>query len=378
MTDLRLLHIRSVEELRKSAIPWDDLWRRSDVTVPTARAELLSQWIEHFAADAQFHAYIVEEDGKWRAALPLMKAGVAKILCMATNPGATRDRTWIPSGPFLADAGADLDNVMDLLIHGLSRIEWKRLYLLSFHHIAFEAGCWQAFIRGASRLGMSCRIEEAYPVGLITLDRDWEAFQSHLSRSHRQRMAKASRRLSKEGTVRLQVISRFRQGEVEKFMQRGFEIEDRSWKGQSGSSVLQLGEFPFFLRQAVQLAEWGQLKLAFLNCNDRPIAFSYGFEAKGIYHPYKIGFDPDFQEYSPGQLLFQHLLEVLHKDRQCRAINFVGPLGDTAARWRPDTYMVGHLMVAPQRYLSRLVLKSYVYGWPYLLKIRSCFIRNKE
>ncbi len=69
----RVIHLRSLEELRAAASDWDDLWRRSEVTFPTMRAELLAQWIEHFAADAEFHAIAVQQGGHWVAALPIVR-----------------------------------------------------------------------------------------------------------------------------------------------------------------------------------------------------------------------------------------------------------------------------------------------------------------
>ena len=47
-SNLRLMHLRSVEELRGAAADWDDLWWRSEAALPTARAELLAQWVEQF------------------------------------------------------------------------------------------------------------------------------------------------------------------------------------------------------------------------------------------------------------------------------------------------------------------------------------------
>ncbi|MGD0383598.1 MAG: hypothetical protein ABSA77_08765, partial [Thermoguttaceae bacterium] len=31
----RIIHLRSLEELRAAALDWDDLWQRSEVTFPT-------------------------------------------------------------------------------------------------------------------------------------------------------------------------------------------------------------------------------------------------------------------------------------------------------------------------------------------------------
>ena len=57
------------------------------------------------------------------------------------------------------------------------------------------------------------------------------------------------------------------------------------------------------LRQSRQLAQWGQLELAFLECGEQAVAFCYGLTAKGVFHSLKIGYDPAYADCAPGQLL---------------------------------------------------------------------------
>ncbi len=70
MARQRIIHLNSIDDLRSAAPAWDDLWWRSDVALPTARAELLAQWLERFAPHRDFHAFAVEEDGHGRLRCP--------------------------------------------------------------------------------------------------------------------------------------------------------------------------------------------------------------------------------------------------------------------------------------------------------------------
>ena len=54
MHGLTIYCITSAKELRKQAERWDDLWRRSASTRPTAQAEQLISWKESFAAERDF------------------------------------------------------------------------------------------------------------------------------------------------------------------------------------------------------------------------------------------------------------------------------------------------------------------------------------
>ena len=76
----RLRQIQSVGELRAMAPAWDDLWRRSDVTLPVVRAELLAQWLEQFAPGTDFRGLVVEDQGQWVAALPLVGRRLGPVL----------------------------------------------------------------------------------------------------------------------------------------------------------------------------------------------------------------------------------------------------------------------------------------------------------
>ena len=66
----RLVQIDSLAGLRAAAADWDDLWWRSEVTMPTCRAELVAGWVEQFAPRADFRALVVEDQGQWVAAGP--------------------------------------------------------------------------------------------------------------------------------------------------------------------------------------------------------------------------------------------------------------------------------------------------------------------
>ena len=49
-----IIHLTSLDEMRENAAAWDDLWWRSETAMPTARAELIAQWIEQFRPGANF------------------------------------------------------------------------------------------------------------------------------------------------------------------------------------------------------------------------------------------------------------------------------------------------------------------------------------
>jgi CelD/BcsL family acetyltransferase involved in cellulose biosynthesis len=365
MPDFRIIHITSIEDLRESAAVWDDLWWRSDATSPTLRAELLAQWLEQFGPRRPFHALAVEESGRWVAALPLVSrrlAGVFRAGSLPCNP-------WLPCGDLLVDPAADVPAALDALLAGAADLPWPLLWL---NDAIVDSARWQALHRAAVRQGMPAVEHSRYPVALIPVADDWGQFLKGLSRAHRQATNKAVRRLQELGALRLDRPARLNPDEVQPYLEKVFTVEDSSWKGSAGSSMLRApGMCDFFLRQARQLAAWGQLEIAILNLEGHPIAGMFGFSAKGVLHAHKIGYDPRYAEFSPGQVMFWMLLEQMHLEKSWRAIDCIGPLTESLSRWRPETYTLGRLAIAPRKYAGRAALTLYQRVWPWIRRVRN-------
>ncbi len=371
MTRLRIVHLDSLAALRAAAEAWDDLWRRSAVTLPTLRAELVAQWVEQFARPDRFHAIAIESEGRLVAALPLVRRKLGCLLNVAAMPC----NEWSSSGELLLDRVVEqaslpgpgrteisVPPVLEALAAAIRAMPWPLLWL---DEAVLDAPRWQQLRQACTAARMTVAEHRRWQVGRVAIDGDWPGYKSRWSRKHRQKMAWAARRLAGRGDVRLVVHARLAPGEVAAWMQRGFEIEDRSWKGAEGTSVLRTpGIAEFFLRQAEQAAEWGQLELAFLQCGDRLAAFSYGLTAKGVFHSLKVGYDREFAEQAPGQLLRYHLLERFFAEPERKALDFQGPINEAHAAWLPEPYAIGRLAVAPRSLGGRLTVRAYKDIWP--------------
>lgn len=362
MNSYSVIRLPSVRALREAELAWDDLWWRSQVTWPTLRASLVADWVEQFAPHSPLEALVVEQQGTWLAALPLLRRrwGLLTVGLLPGNP-------WAPCGELLLDTCCDAPAAVDALV-GTLQADGGLMWM---DGLCVHADRWRLFTQRCQILGVPCHLRPGPEIGWLEIAGDWEGYRAGLSRSHRQAMNKASRRLEKAGCVQLDVQWEPDPHELPELLASGFEVEDRSWKGNAGSSVLRTpGMFDYYLKQAKQLASWQQLVLAWLRLDRHPIAFLYGYLAKNVLHAFKIGYDPQYAAYSPGQLLFYYLLERLHYDGGCRAIDFMGPLAEAAARWRPASYRVGRVAVAARGLLARTALWGYRRLWPALRTVR--------
>ena len=346
----RLIQLDCVDGLREAAPLWDDLWWRSDVSCPTFRAEMVAQWLEQFARPGDFHALVVEDGGQWVAALPLVRTEHCRLL----STGGLTSNEWSPNGELMLDPAAASDAVLEVLVSGIRRTPWQ---LLWFDDVPLAAPGWSALQGALDHLPTAGDRHWQMEVGLIELAGDWETFRRRLTKKHRCKMARCNRRLAERGEVRVELLGDVDPAEIETRLQTAFEIEDRSWKGTGGTSVLSSpGMFEFFVRQARQLARWGQLELAFLHCGDVPVASIYGYGAKGVSYWHKIGYDPAYQCCTPGQLLQCYVLERFHSEPGRRAVDTMGRLTGALAKWNPTPYRVGRLMIAPRALVGRMAM----------------------
>lgn len=254
-----MIRIESLESLRGLAEWWDDLWLRGASTLPLFRAEMLAQWVERFCRPGDFYAIAVETAGGLSAALPLLRRGKAASGWMrlppfshaATLPG----NEWSAAGDLLLDEGDSSDRALQCLAEG---IRASGVSLLRLDEVEPDSARWRRFLHVCVKVGMSVAALPRWEVGQVAIDHDWPAYKARWSRKHRQQMNQSARRLAERGETRLEVRSRLAAEEVEPVLRCCIEIEDRGWKGATGTSVLRSpGMIEFFLRQARQAARWG-------------------------------------------------------------------------------------------------------------------------
>jgi CelD/BcsL family acetyltransferase involved in cellulose biosynthesis len=366
MAQLTLIHLRSVAALAERAGQWNALWQRAEVTIPTVQAECLLQWLRRFDRKQTFHALAVEQGSQLVAALPLVGRRLGKVMPV----GALAGNVWTPAGELLLDPAVDVPAALDCLVRGLARLPWQ---LLWFDLTVLDAPRWRQFAAACERAGLATAAHERYRIPRIDTTTDWQAYRESWSGNHRRNMNRHRRELAAEhGGVSLKLVTPFADDPLRPLLRRGFELEDRSWKGAAKTSTFHTdGMFEYYCRQAELLAERGQLQLAGLQIGERPIAFHYAWLAKGVYHPFKSGYDPDFREYGPGQLLIHDLLEYMFAMPECLALDCVGPATAATDKWQPEHYRLGRLVVAPRRLLSRSLMYAYQHIWPVVRKWRA-------
>lgn len=162
----------------------------------------------------------------------------------------------------------------------------------------------------------------------ISLGCDYEDYANNLKPGCRARLAKRYAKLRSIVPVDVEFVTAA--DAVESAMRDGFRIENAGWKGRKGTAMLSdPAVAEFYLRLAQREAALGQLRLTFLRAAGERIAFNYLLQKKRKLYAVKIGYDPHYQAFSPGNML----LNLILKDACSRGIEEYDLLGGDD-RWK--------------------------------------------
>ena len=347
---MKLTIIRSLSELQPETHRWNQLWQASLAHLPTCQAQPLIQFVNKFHPHDQFAALIVEDDGRWVGALPLIIRRKFS-LAIAELP----NNEWIQCGDLLVATDVDQDAVTGVLAQGLKDIECQ---LFNFDWTHLQRASWQLFLGKLKKHKHASLVSEGFSVGRINCQPSWQKFQQGLSKSFRKSINKNLRRLESMGEVRMDKHNSTGSLELAASMQTAFDIEHRSWKGQAKTSIRAHELETFFSTVADQLAVDHHCELRILKVDEQPIAFELGFFAKGVYVSHKIGFDPEYARFGPGQLLTWMTLKQLHERGECEWVDTVGELSEATAKWCDCKFRRQRIRFAPPGIVGSFLIRT--------------------
>ena len=339
--------ISSISELREVASSWDDLWNRSSVAIPLARAEMVAQWVERFQADGRFYAIVVEKDGRYLAALPLVETKKAKFISAGANPS----NAWSMCGQLLIDMNENSEEIMEELIAAFRLLPFHILWL---DYVRFDDAEWKLFREVLAKKGIMSHWKSRYSTGILVLDRPFDELSL---RWKKKEICNIRRRIKKFFDPERTVFRFSDQTEcVERLLPECFELENRGWKGQQGSIILKNME-QFYLNQARYLCENGMLRIYSLHLDEKLVAFQYALFSKSSLFSQKISYDPACRQMAPSQSLRYMEIEQLSLEGRVTKMDFVGEMKDFHLCWNPQESINGQIVLP----LSSFVGKSFFF-----------------
>ena len=343
----------TLAELCEHADRWNDLWQRSEVRLPTTRAQGIKLWCQSFATDRAFTALVVESEGEFVAALPLVRESAFKLFTVYRLP----NNCTVSAGDLLVDPNCNVQRVTELLADEVCRLPAT---CAAFENIAIESDRWQRFIAALDAQKRQLHISPGHDVGVIDIFHDWKAYTKYWSRNHRRSLNRAGKKLEASGKVEVSRLVDPSDEQLYETLEACFVIEDAGWKGANGTSILQTSRLrDYYHLEAKWLRDEGMLDLWLLKLDDQIIAFDYTQLSKTTSFSHKISFDPKWEKCSPGRALQMYQLEQYHEDPAVALVDTLGVHCDVKAKWTTRTYKSSRCFAAVGSRWSNLMLKGF-------------------
>lgn len=186
----------------------------------------------------------------------------------------------------------------------------------------------------------------------------FDAYLASLSPTRRKNYRRRWKQLMNDGAV--DVVLHRNLEQAGDLAERFLRLEQRSWKGSHGTAMACDPEDASFFREMVQNGgREGNLFFVELKFNGKPIAMTSNFVVGQTLFAFKIAYDPDYHEYSPGILaevrtvrLFQETPEIMRGEGGATGVSYLRSYWRDLVEMR--AFYIAMPRLLPHGYLSLL------------------------
>ena len=300
------MHIRSMDDLEQVREQWHDVYEASGMKLPVLTYEYVKLWYECFASPKDIRVFRVMEEDKIIGFLPMVvrtREGV-RVLSNQTN-----DHCFY--GEALVRRGCEATFKEKILSEILNESGWDVMHQMPGYSFSAMYPLLLESLLARSKHRWRQNIQPSYTIQLNNTFNEY--FQNDLSSNMRKSLKLKTNRLKKSGSHN---YLHYRGAEAVKLWKELLRIEDSGWKGKNGSSILKAtSEYRRYYDGFIQiLASTDDLHLYFLELNQKNIAAVFGFTSGNIFQYLKIGYDEEYQNLSPSNMLFMYLVKDIQEN----------------------------------------------------------------
>lgn len=191
----------------------------------------------------------------------------------------------------------------------------------------------------------------------IDLDKGWADPISKLSSRYRSDFRRMGKKAKSLGNVEVDIVTPSPEN-VMHYLAEAFDVETRGWKGRAGTSLLKdKKRADFYRRYAVLASERGILRIAFLRIDRKAVATQIAVQSDEGYWLLKIGYDEDYRNCSPGNLLMMETIKY-SVDQGLNRYEFLGKAAPWTKKWTTTEHPTIRLRVYPYNFngIAALIL----------------------
>lgn len=354
---LNITEINRINQFLELRHDWNKVLERSRDNNVFLTWEYLSTYWKHFGKEKQLRILCAEDKNEIVAIAPLRQScynfanpfsyNVIEPLGYRGLAPEGADYT----GLLLAEREAECLQLFLNYLVGQS--DWDFIYLMDTPGTSIIP---DLLAKMSKNIPLISELEKGVICPYISLPTSIDILMSKLSKNLRQNLRKYMRRLEKDyRRVEFKKYDEF--GSIKDAMTIFFKLHQKRWKSKHMLGVFNTQKLrDFYIDVAKLFADNGWLALYFLTANDEPIAAEYSFVYNLKMYFCLGGFDPDYSQYSVGNLTHQKAMEkcILNKIKEYDFLK-----GDEPYKFRWTTKYRRNLGI---RFVNKS-FNSHLYHW---------------
>jgi CelD/BcsL family acetyltransferase involved in cellulose biosynthesis len=268
---------------------WDELVKGEPT--PFSDHAWFTCWWGAFRDDATLSVCVVWRGDRLVAAAPLYARG--RRLFSMTN-------YHTPLLRFPASDGDALRAVVDATLDA-------RPSDLSLHAIPADDVAISTLLERSAHHGRTSLVETVHTSPSVDTSGDRPSWEQTHSRELRE-LKRRRRKLEREHVAEWRLVEH--SSNLDADLARGFAVEASGWKGRAGTAISSAKETDQFYRDVARAYHaQGELRLAWLHIDGRPVAFNFCVQRGRRLYLLKTGFDESVRQHAPGLLLNLYVIE---------------------------------------------------------------------
>lgn len=318
--------VRDVETLHTLKDEWNALVESSPNRDVVHSHQWYDCWARHFLSDDGMCVVAARDSRRLVALMPLMKSRFSK---KGLGVSAIRSMTNRYSPVFDLISSESPEDALRAMIPYVFRISDTHMMILD--KVPKSSVVLDCIDEACRAEGLQYLVRGTDGNCTIHVEGTFEEYFDGLKGKFKKNVRAAERKALERGSLTL--VKPGGEDDLLDIMERGFAIEESSWKGDRGVAVNRgRTDRGFFFELGRDLFEAGWLRVALLVNNDEDVSFYFCVQNFNVIHALVIGASPDHGSIGPGIILTKRMLEEVFADTRSGSWKFGGGL----SRWKRD------------------------------------------
>ena len=355
---MRIVDVRTIEELTEHGDAWAELFSRSAGLTPMLSYPWMSAFFKNKVAYPESWLCLFAYEGEQMVGVFPLIAGYAYKF-IKFSPLLFKlpyDILHTKSVDALTIQGRE--DVLGVFFDYLNHI--PAVYpFFSFKFVPAHSPSMIYFSRQKKKMRV---IEE--PSGfqsILPLPDSAEKYRAGLSAKFRQHLNRNTRKLNERENVKFMICDN--ESPAHENIERFLEVEHKNWKGKQASSLrADPANVRLFADAAELFAAHDMMHFNFLEADGKIIAGQYSIRSNRSLYVHKIGYDEDYVDFSPGNLLFSKTIEHACDSGKFDELNFMSD-SQWHSKWNIEKRPLYNLLVFPEKAVISSLLALFIrYG----------------